>query len=163
MRLSYNVPEMRVGRECGNLIQDRFAHHGPHRLALLVVAKLEVMPDFSVADALHTLAPEGGVAEERCEFKEREAGLGEHPERIPQQFIGARSKRIEMPTLFQNLRAFRNLNKPLATALWFERIETYRKLRIGRLEDNQPLAQILARGPFLCRYSPEEKRRGIAV
>ena len=98
---------------------------------------------------LQTLGPKGGVAQERCQFEEREAVFGEDIERVPEQFIGAGSKAFKMPALFEDLREFPNLDKAFAAILLLQRIQADGEIEIRRLDDDQPFAQILLGSFFL--------------
>src|ERR1700722_13713390 len=111
MLLPHDVAEMRIGCESRSLIQDGLPHGGPHRFACLVIAQLEVLPDFRILHALEASGPETSVGQEWPDFDEREPIRGEHIERIPQEFVGARSEMVKVPALLEHLGELRNADK----------------------------------------------------
>src|SRR5713101_8072010 len=85
--LPYDVSEVGVGSECRRFVEYRLAHRGTHGFAHLVVAKLEVLTDFSVQYLFQAMRTEAAVREKRRELKKRESVCGEHEQCIPQEFI----------------------------------------------------------------------------
>jgi hypothetical protein len=80
------------------------------------------------------LCAKGGMTQEWGEFEKREAIFGEHVKRIPEQFIGPSAKRIKMPTLFQDVGEFSDLDETLRSASVSKGIQTDRVFRISRFD-----------------------------
>src|SRR6266481_8247380 len=102
-----DVAEVRVGSECRRLVEYRLPHRGAHGFAHLVVAKLEVLTDICVPYLFQAMCTEAAMREKRCELKESESVCGEHKQRIPQEFIRARTEGIQMPARFDYVKAWR--------------------------------------------------------
>src|SRR6266853_2297118 len=154
---------MRISGKCGRFVEDRFPHGCTHRLACLVIAQGEVLFDLRIREVLKAFCPKRGVAQERCQFEEREAVFGEDIKRIPEQFIGTGSKGFEMPALFEDLREFRNLDKAFAAILLLQRIQANGEIAVRRFDDDQPLAQILFDSSFVSGNRRKNKASNIAV
>ena len=87
---------------------------------------------------------------------------GKRIERIPQEFVRARTEAIERPALLQDLRELCHADKVGRRSL-FQRIETNRDIGIGWLHEDQLVAQVSPEPP-LARVDRAEKKRGrIAV
>src|SRR5437879_705514 len=97
-----DVAEVGVGGECRGFVEYRLPHRGAHGFAHLVVAKLEVLTDFSVQYLFQAMRTEAAMREKRGELKKRESVCGEHEECIPQEFIRARTDGIEIPARFED-------------------------------------------------------------
>ena len=111
MLLSHNMAEVRIGREGRGLVQDRLPHHGLHGGTQRIVSGLKVCPDFGILYLLETCRAECAPCEEWREFRKRETVCGKRIERIPQEFLRARTEAIERPALLQNLRELRHADK----------------------------------------------------
>jgi len=157
------VTEVRIGGKRRDLVEDRFTHSSPHRLARLVITQREILLDLGIREARKARGAEGGVAEERGEFEEREAVLRKDIERVPEQFIGAGAEGIEMPAMPQHLRELGDLHKAFATIGLFQRIQTDGVFLVSRFDDDQFVAQIPLENSFLCSYRPKQECRGVPV
>src|SRR5713226_6099674 len=100
--LADDVAEVGVGSECRRFVEYRLPHRGAHGFAHLVVAKLEVLTDFSVQYLFQAMRTEAAMREKRCELKKRESVCGEHEQCIPQEFIRAGAEGIQMPARFED-------------------------------------------------------------
>ena len=150
--LAHDVAEVRVGRECRRLIKDRLPHRGSHGLARLVVAEFKVLADLRVLDFFQASGTESRIGEQESEFDQRETVRRKHEERVPQKFIRARPKGVEMPAIAEDLRQFRRTNKIGAVAL--KRVESDRNDGIGRLNKNGLPAQVAVLLPLPCVDGP---------
>src|SRR5579859_2915638 len=105
------MTEVRVGGESRGFVQDRFPHGRGHRIAHLVIARLEVCADIWVLYFLETPGAEAAICEEECQLKERETVCREDIERVPKKFIGTRSEMIKGPPLTKHPGEFRDANQ----------------------------------------------------
>src|SRR6267154_559440 len=131
------MAKMRISGEGRSLVQDRFPHRAPHRLAYRVIPGLEIGTDFRVRYMLEARRPEVWICKERGKLKEREAIGREHVERVPQKLIGPRSEVVEGPAFAKDLGELSDPDE--IRRLTFQRIETDGSQRIGRVDDNQPV------------------------
>src|ERR1035441_5193862 len=111
MRLSHNMAKVRIGRESRGLVQDRLPHHGLHGGTERVVAAFEIRPDFSIRHVLETRCAERTPGEKGCKLHERETICGKRIERVPQEFVRARTESVKRPALFENLRELGHADK----------------------------------------------------
>src|ERR1035437_7877497 len=150
-----------IGGEGRSFIEDRFAHHGAHRLTYLSIAELEILADLGVRDILEALGAESCMGKQRRKFEKGEAVCGENVERIAQQFVRPRAEVVQSPTLFQDLHKFCDPDEIRFRI--FERIEAHRHFPVGRRDDDEPVAQMGLLFPLASGDCAQEKRRCIAV
>ncbi len=82
---------------------------------------------------------------------------------IPQEFVRARPEGVEVPPLAQHLRELGDLDEPPGIVLPFERIHPDGELRVGRVDDDQAVGEILMESAFLFRHTAHDEIRGVAV
>src|ERR1035437_2501315 len=150
-----------IGGEGRSFIEDRFAHHGAHRLTYLSIAELEILADLGVRDILEALGAESCMGKQRRKFEKRESVCGENVERIAQQFVRPRAEVVQPPTLFQDFRKFCDPEE--IRFCIFEWVEAHRHFPVGRRDDNEPVAQVGLLLPLAGGDGAQEKRRRIAV
>src|SRR5207302_5876727 len=69
---------------------------------------------------------------------------------------------IERPALLQHLGEFGDANK-LSRRFFCERVQSYRDNRVGRLDEDESVAQMSALASFASVNDPHEIGRGIPV
>src|SRR5579863_155042 len=159
--LPHDVPEARIGGERRRLIQYRLPHRGPHRLARLVVAGFEVLPDLCVHDFLQARCSETAVREKRRELDKREPVRGEDVQRISKQLIRPSAEVLEMPAVPQNLGEFSNPNK--VRQLLLQRVEPDRQFGITGSDNDESVAQVTTEKPLAGGNGVQKERRRVAV
>ncbi len=161
MRLAQDVAEVRVGGECRRLVQDRLAHHRPHRLAYAVVAFLEVLADVGVRDMPKAIRAEPLMGEQGAEFDEREVIRREDEERVAHELFRARPEVVEAPPVLQDLREFGDPDE--VRRLRLQRVQSHGDGGVGRFHEDEPVAQMTAFLPLAGVDRPQEERRRVAV
>lgn len=161
MGLANDVAEVRIGREGGSLVEDRLAHDGLHRFALLVVPQLEVLTNLGVIDFLHARGAKSGVRKQWCELNNRQVIGGEDVEGIPQEFVRAGPEVLQSPTSLQHLGECRNPYE--VRRVLVEWVETHGDDRIGRLNQDQTVAQVPMLGSFSGMNCPKQKDGSVSV
>src|SRR6266849_2548829 len=156
-----DVAEVGIGSECRRLVEYRLPHRGAHGFARLVVAKLEVLPDFRVGYVFQTGGSKAALRKKRRELKKRESVCGENKQCIPQEFIRARTEGIQMPAGFKDFGNLGDTHK--APRIVVEGIEANRNLRIGGLNDDKLAAQVTMDLLLPCGNGLQEKRCRIAM
>src|SRR5689334_11210532 len=97
VRLPEQVPEVRIGGEDRDLVEDGFAPRRLHRLGRGLVPLVKERPDVGVGDARQTLLTKGGISEEWWQLDERQLALGQRQQTVAQQLLGACPERVETP------------------------------------------------------------------
>src|SRR5882724_10617178 len=152
---------MRIGGKRRRLIKDGLPHRGLHRLARLVVSELEILPHLGVRHPFETGRAKTRMDKERAKFKQRETVCGENIQRIPKQFVRPRAEMVERPSLFQDLREFRDTDK--IRRILFERIQSHGNDRICGLNEDEFVAQMTALSSPACVDRSQEKRRRVPM
>ena len=95
--LAENVAEPLVGGKPRNLVEDGVAVDALHRFAASIKAGLEVAGYFGVLNPVEAGGAEGGAGQQRRKLQQRQVVVGQHVQRVAQQFFGSCAEGIEIP------------------------------------------------------------------